>query len=80
MPLFPDVEDESPTGLKGGDKVRWFSTPSPWGEGGAHAPGAGDIPVFTGNREDLAVPHIRRFAAPSPRGEGGVRQARSTPA
>ena len=36
--------------------MRWFSTPSPWGEGGAHAPGEGEIPVLAGNREDLAVP------------------------
>ena len=39
-------------------------TPSPLGEGGAHAPGEGEIPVLAGNREDLAIPLIRRFAAP----------------
>ncbi len=40
--------------------------PSPWGEGGAHAPGAGKIPVLADNRTDLDAPLIRRFAAPSP--------------
>ena len=56
MPLFPEVEDESLTGFQGGDKFGWVGIPSPWGEGGAHAPGEGEIPVLAGNREDLAVP------------------------
>ena len=55
-PLFPEVEEESLTGFQGEDKLRWFSTPSPLGEGGAQAPGEGETPVITGNRDDLAVP------------------------
>ena len=64
MPLFPEVEESLSQVFRVGISLAGSALPLPRGEGGAHAPGAGEIPVLAGNREDLAGPLIRPFGAP----------------